>query len=384
MNAKLKCFISEVLVRLYDYKVYQEYSKQFRRYLLHQGFKNSFVEGEDKYKELWSKLSHRVEPYSYRFFSHYCGKTPYIIPEDIGHTVIERILNPERFRAYYSDKNMYSQYIQKEYLPKTILCRVNGSLIMDENYHPISNEKFNSYLSSYNRVILKPSIDSSSGVGVMLFTKYSDGRWFYKKGNVELTYNYLEKYSNDFVLQEAIEQSPYMAQFSSTSVNTLRLTVYRSVKTEEVVIPSAIMRIGKEGEFVDNAHAGGVFIGLKPETGMLINNYVVNQYGDKLQNLNGIVYSQQKFQIPNWSKVLELAKSVGASNKLCRLLALDVAVDEKGMPRLIEYNCNGFSFWLFMYCGETVFERYTREIVDYCQRILLKHNGKLTLYIEQR
>ena len=372
------------LVAFYNYKISLYYKKQFKNYLIRKNIRNSYVEGEAEYKKFWSVLSNRIESYSYRFFSHYCGKTPYIIPEDIGHTVIERILNPERFRPYYSDKNMYSQYIRKEYLPKTILCRVNGSLIMDENYHPISNEKINSYLSSYNRVILKPSIDSSSGVGVMLFTKYSDGRWFYKKGNVELTCSYLEKYSNDFVLQEAIGQCPYMAQFSSTSVNTLRLTVYRSIKTEEVVVPSAIMRIGREGEFVDNAHAGGVFIGLDPETGMLINDYVMNQYGDKLQKWNSIDYSQQKFQIPNWSKVLELAKSVGASNKHCRLLALDISIDENGMPRLIEYNCNGFSFWLFMYCGETVFGRYTEEVVDYCQRILLKHNGKLTLYIEQR
>ena len=376
---KIKILISKLLIWVYDYVAYKECCKQYNRYLLRQNYKNAFVEGEDKYVKLWSTLSRRVEPYSYRFFSHYCGRTPYIIPEDIGHTIIERILNPERFRPYYCDKNMYAQYIRKEYLPKTILCRINGGGIMDVDLHLINEEQLNSYLSSYNRIVLKPSIDSCSGIGVMLFVKAIDGRWICEKYGTELSYNFLKTYSNNFVLQEAIEQHPYMAQFCSTSVNTLRLTVYRSVKTEEILIPSAIMRIGRNGEFVDNGHAGGAFIGLDLETGKVLNKFALNQYGDKFETWNDINYSQQQFQIPNWPKVLELAKYIGKSNRHCRLLALDIAIDKDGMPRLIEYNCYAFSFWLFMYCGETVLGQYTKEVIDYCKGKMMK----LSVYINQ-
>ena len=362
----LKSLFSPFIISILNYRTYCAYRRQFKRYLLRQGFKNTFVEGEDKYKELWSKLSRRVEPYSYRFFSHYCGKTPYIIPEDIGHTVIERILNPERFRAYYSDKNMYAQYIRKEYLPDTILCRINGCEILNEKNIPLMENEIFPLLLNYSRVILKPSIDSCGGAGVMLFEKMKDGRWIAKKENIELTYSYLLQYSNNFVLQNAIEQYPYLAQFNPTSVNTLRLTVYRSVRTEKVVVPSAIMRIGKCGEIVDNIHAGAVCVGLNPKTGDLMTPYVLNQYGDKFKEWNNIDYSQHSFKIPNWEKVLKLAEYIGSANKHCRLLALDITINKLGEPILIEYNCDGFSFGGAMRCGQIVFGEYTEEVISYC------------------
>lgn len=42
---------------------------------------------------------------------------------------------------------------------------------------------------------------------------------------------YLEFYfGRDFIIQECVEQSEYISQFNPSSVNTLRLSMYRSVK----------------------------------------------------------------------------------------------------------------------------------------------------------
>ena len=53
-----------------------------------------------------------------------------------------------------------------------------------------------------------------------------------------------------------------MAQFNSTSVNTLRIVVYRSVTDNNLYVTNSILRIGLKDSVIDNAHAGGVFIGI--------------------------------------------------------------------------------------------------------------------------
>lgn len=174
------------------------------------------------------------------------------------------------------------------------------------------------------------------------------------------------RYGTDFVLQEAVQQHDDLSQFCSTSVNTIRVATYRSVKTEEVSVTATIMRIGKLGQCVDNAHAGGCFIGINPRNGKL-KNYVCNQFGNKQKEWNGICFDRQEYFIPCWDKILEFAKYIGEQNPHCRLLALDLTLDKNGIPKLIEYNVNSFSYWLFMFSGQLPFGEFTDEIIEYCK-----------------
>lgn len=92
------------------------------------------------------------------------------------------------------------------------------------------------------------------------------GEWYLYGANDKLSLNYLEtNYGKDFIIQEFLEQHESINHFCPTSVNTLRLTLYRSVKDDKCVVPSAIMRIGNMGSVVDNAHAGGCFVGIDIE-----------------------------------------------------------------------------------------------------------------------
>ena len=67
---------------------------------------------------------------------------------------------------------------------------------------------------------------------------------------------------DDIILQEALEQHSDIAKFNKSSINTLRLSVYRSIKDEVCHITGVIMRIGYSGSVVDNAHQGGCFVGI--------------------------------------------------------------------------------------------------------------------------
>lgn len=216
-------------------------------------------------------------------------------------------------------------------LPKMVLCRIGGGNILDSDYL-FADLPLSSYLQNES-YILKPSVDSSRGMGVMKFN-LSGGGDFSK--DVELTKDYLLGFSNDFCLQETVEQHSFMKNLCCTSINTIRLCVYRSVVTEKSVVTASIIRIGKEGSFVDNAHAGGMFIGVDIKTGEL-GKFVCDQYGNKKSIWNDIDFGAKGYVVPNWDKILNFAQDISSRVLHHRILQLDIYLKEDGVPGLIEY-----------------------------------------------
>ncbi len=325
------------------------------------------AKGEDDYIANWSRLTSRVEPYSYRFFSHYCGNDKNIVPEDIGHTMIESVLNPYRYRPIYEDKNMFPRLIGKEFLPRTVLCRINGSCLLTGEYLSVGDDinKFSDSLGGVKSVILKPTIGSSSGRGIIKFVRSGDD-FFSADGNTKLTYDFLMSYGNDFCLQETVNQHEFMNRLNPTSVNTLRILLYRSIKDNRPILRGSLVRIGRKGSYLDNAHAGGRFVGIDPESGKL-GKFSLDQYGKKSNIWNDIDFSEENLTIPNWDQVKNFVEYIGSRILHHRLIQLDIAIKNDGTPILIEYNIGACSFWLFMYVGQSVFGEYTDEVIEYAR-----------------
>lgn len=357
--------VKAALIDFLDWKTNQGYKKQFRGYMRNLNIPDTPVEGEEAYIAKWQRLSKRTDIYSYRLFSRYCGNNPNITPEGVCRRQVEAVLNPLQYRPYYEDKNLYSQYLGDLNMPATYLRRMGGGVILDANYRAVLGANALSEIpADCDRVILKPAVDSSSGRGVMLFER-KDSRWQSVNSDDVLSLEFLLAYRDDFVLQEALQQHPYMAQFCRTSFNTIRIATYRSVADEQAHVIGTIMRIGHDGSFVDNAHAGGAVIGVNPETGE-VGKYLFDQYGAKSTTCNGIDFSTGSFQIPYWDKIVAFAKKVTLRNRRCRLLALDIGLDSNGAPVFIESNVGGFGYWLFMFAGRVPFGKFTDEIIDYC------------------
>ena len=347
-----------------NFALYLMYSHQFRRYLKLQKIKNKPVSGENEYIEKWRQFNTIVEPYSYRLFSRYMEACPDIVPENIGRSYIEPVLNPESMRAYYEDKAMFPLICGKDAVPETVICRMNGGALLDSDFKPIITDLC-TILQSYNRLILKPSVGSSSGRGVMLFVECG-GVWKSVDSNVILDKNFLLNYGTDFVLQDAVAQHDGMAIFNESSVNTLRLAIYRSWKDEEPHILASIMRVGRNGQFVDNAHAGGMFVGIDVQSGIVMNR-VFDQYGNSQNEWNGLSYDLE-YSIPCWEEVKDFACSIARKLIHHRLIAMDITINKEGKPQLIEYNLRGFSYWLFMFTNQKPLGEYTDEIIEFCKR----------------
>lgn len=366
MKKLIKKIIRKILYEFHSIRLNRFYTKILEL----NGFYNKKAVGEQEWIEKWSVLGVKPNKIYYRLFSHYIGADLNIVPEDISHDIIEPILNPPRFAKYYADKNIFDRLFPEGFFPETVLRKMRG-FYYDKDYNLLEfdDDKLSLLLDKIGveRIIVKPSIDGISGIGVNLFYKSSEGWNLYGKGT-KLSVSYLEKeYGTDFIIQKCIEQSDYINQFNPTSVNTLRLTLYRSVKTDECVVTSAVMRIGGKGSVVDNAHAGGCYVGIHLDG--KLGNKVMDQWGREHLGFNGIDF-RKTYIIPNFDKVISFAKEVGKYVPHHRLLALDLVIDKEGVPHLIEFNVEYYSVWLFQFTLTGAFGNYTDEIINYCQKNL--------------
>lgn len=353
-------------------KTYDYCASVFRERLVKNGIPaDSPAKGEADYVRFWQQFHKRVEPYTYRYFCHLCHQNPHIVPEDIASRYIESVLNPIRYRAYYSDKNMYQYYITpKEALPQTYLYRVCESVRIGGG-----NTTFRQFATvaaadlaakigeSVNEIVLKPTNDSNSGRGVMLFKRDKD--IFKSTDGRVLTSEFLQHFGPDFAIQEKINIHPYLRQFSATSTNTIRVMTYRSVVDECVTVFSACLRIGQNGSFVDNLFSGGGFVMINIENGELA-QCVYNRYWQAAHEINGINFAKQSFVLPFWTQVADFAKSVAEQIPHARLLAQDITIDDKGKTRLIEFNVDNFDWFMSMTDGNIPFRDKFDEVINYC------------------
>lgn len=321
-----------------------------------------------KYKE-WVR-SYGFKPVKSDFILFYpylkhidCGWK--IVPAYIVHNFINPILNPIEMRGFYEDKNCFEKLI-KDCFPRAIIRKIQGRLY-DSDYEPINIQNDSDLyriLACSKKVIIKPSVESSSGKGIKIFA-IKDKRWTSVSDDEVLSLDLLKKeWNTDFIMQAVLTQSQFMSRFNPTSINTLRMVTYRSVVDNSISLLWTIMRIGGLGSYVDNAHSGGVYVGVDA-TGKL-NNYVCNQYGEVFYEHNGLNFKDTEFIVPDFEKIIDFVKE--AANKVIhhRLIAFDIAIDENNDYKIVEFNIRGFSGWLGEFSGFLKFGDKAEEIMEYC------------------
>ena len=326
--------------------------------------------GEKEWVRKWKVLGIPNKKF-YRLYSQFIGPDINIVPDDIMSNIIEPILNPVRYRSLYEDKNMLDKFFSPQFdtpiTPHNLIRNIDN-ILYDFLYEEINKQVANNIVnnSSAKHLISKASIDENSGRGIY-FWKKRGSSYVNTHTNETLSVDILRKlYPNgNYILQEVAQQSDWMSQFCSTAVNTLRIHMYRSVTDNSIHLINAVMRIGREGSFLDNAHAGGIFCGINPNGSL--QDFILDQHANKMCQFNKIDFSNNEFVVPNWNQVKEFCKKVMACIPHMRNLALDVMLDSDNNPKLIEYNTDKFSLFFYQLTNSTVFEAFTDEVISYCQ-----------------
>jgi hypothetical protein len=138
------------------------------------------------------------------------------------------------------------------------------------------------------------------------------------------------------IVQEVVRQDGRMAEFSSASVNTVRI-VTMLTRHGDVLIVSAALRAGIGSAIIDNWSAGGIGVGIDCRRGRLMKfAYDKRSRAYQAHPTTGVVFEDRP--VPEWDRLSAFAADVQRAFPFYRLLGLDLALDQDGEPVLIEIN----------------------------------------------
>ena len=221
--------------------------------------------------------------------------------------------------------------------PRVILSCCYG-LYRDEENKPITKNEFINSLSNCGKIFIKPSVDSDSGNGCFI-SNFVGGFDTITNNSSE---DIINSIGNNFVVQEVITCHKSVRDIFPNSVNTLRVITYKWNGNIEVM--PVIMRIGRGNAFVDNAHAGGIFIAVDNDG--TLHNTAFTEFCYKFYEHPDTKIKFEGYKIIGVEKVIEAAKKMHAAIPQLGSYNWDFTIGEHGEPVLIETNVNGGGIWV--------------------------------------
>lgn len=335
-----------------------------KRYLL----KNVVLTEEQKKKidEFYIENYGKKIPYWWhRLYQSYTGKFDYrYIPEYIFTTKLELRSNKRVEVLPLENKNMLSVLFDMKDInvrtPETIIMCVRGRFY-DGARNIVSREKAIEILKEYSNgsyeAVLKKTVDTSSGRDVRILN-IRDGKDVIEDEVIE---SLLDDSKNaNYVLQEKIVAHEAFKKLYSKSINTLRVVTY--MLDDQIKTAPIIMRIGKGGGVVDNAHAGGIFIGVDDEGRLLKEAFTEYQQRYEVHPDTNIVFAG--YQLPNIADIKQVAVQLHKQVPMLEYVSWDFTIDDNNKIVLIETNLHSQALWMSqMAHGEAFFGEDTRFIL---------------------
>ena len=139
----------------------------------------------------------------------------------------------------------------------------------------------------------------------------------------------------NWIIEERIVQSPEMAFWNESSVNTVRVPSF--LRNNQHTVSWTVMRIGKKGAIIDNAAAGGVIVAVDPKTGILMSDGIDETY-HTIECHKELQISFKGWQVPHWEALLENVEMIHRElfpNHV--YIAFDFALSDRGWV-LVEGN----------------------------------------------
>ena len=280
------------------------------------------------------------------------------VPDDLYYGTIDPYFNRALDCAAIDDKNLYDLYFPDALQPLTVARKVNG-IYQDKNYRLIDEGEIAKRCAEAKCVVLKKAVGSDGGHGIA-FWEVAEG--------VEKLKQELQKLGDNVVIQEVIHQHENIAKLHPQSVNSIRILTLNW--KNEIYVLSSIIRMGANGNNVDNGHSGGVFAGID-NTGRLKDSAFTYMTGKRFLNEHPTTHTVfSECVIPNFdlckAMVKQLAPRLG---RISRLTSWDLSVNEKGEPLLIEVNLAYGGLFFHQITNGPVFGDLTKEII---QEVLMK------------
>ena len=143
--------------------------------------------------------------------------------------------------------------------------------------------------------------------------------------------------SADYIIQERVVQHEKMNALCSSSVNTIRLQTVMD-KNGNVIPFGPGVRIGREGNIVDNWAKGGVFVGIDAKNERLMDTGILKpEYGTKVSEHPDTHIVFNDYPIPYYKEAEDLVVKLHKVMYRSHSIGWDIAITPHG-PVIIEGN----------------------------------------------
>lgn len=312
--------------------------------------------------ELYLRVYGKKIPYDWhRYYSSYTGNFDVnYIPELFFIPVIQRKMVLPEYVEVFTNKDILPLLVDGIDGIRTAniyLSCVEGIYRNKEMQFITKNEAV-VLLSNLGKAFVKPTKNSSSGLNCSVVDFY-DGVDNISNKTAEEVLNSLGK---NFNVQELLVNCESVKRLHPQSINTMRITTY--IWKNKIWHFPMLLRIGIGGNNVDNAHAGGIFVGINDDGTMKECAFTEFQKRYQKHPDTGICFKD--YVIPETPKMLEAAKKLHQRIPQVGMISWDVIIDDKGNVVIIEMNLRAQSVWLpQMAHGVGAFGKNTEDILKW-------------------
>ena len=261
------------------------------------------------------------------------------IPEFFFYGLFLPFYDSREYAVLLENKIITEQIFRSVGIPQThTICK----LINNHVYNNELGEKRISALEQelaekkYQKIFVKP-VDGEGGYGIHIFKRNDRGQYVTENNDV-FNEGFLYKIGarNDYIIQSGIEQAPEISKIYPYSVNTVRIATEN--KNGNIRILCATLRMGRNGNEVDNGSQGGLFIKIDVKTGEMGHHATSHQL-EYCEKHPDTVFTFRGHKILSWKKIKEI--TVESAKKLPQFtyLGWDIAIAKNG-PLVIETNLN--------------------------------------------
>lgn len=336
-----------------------EYYNIFRKRHLYRDVQISDHQ-EEEIQDLWEKhYGKRISTRWHRLYQSYSGRyNKRYFPEMLFTTKLERKLNNREIGRMISDKSfltMYYRDIEGVRMPDTYLIN-NSGIFYTGDRKIITRGRAGEILENKGEVVIKPTLDSSSGDSVALF----DFQYGVDQRSERTLDEALASYNEDYIVQEKIVPSSSLRSLYPGSINTLRVITY--LVKDEVFHAPITLSMGRNGNHVDNIQAGGISVAVSDD-GMLGNAGLT--YFREVHEFHpdtGTLFEGHK--LPRIEGLIRVAKAMHEKTPHVRIVSWDFTLDDNDEIVLLEFNIFGQSVWFpQMVSGKAVFGEHTEQMI---------------------
>lgn len=292
-----------------------------------------------------------IDFFNSRVYKKLHGFSPYYL-SPCWYNEYRDMFNPSRQLYALENKALCDIYFPEIKFPKVYVRCLNGHFY-DESMNMLSKEKAIESLNSYNNIIIKPSLGSNQGKGVLkvsITDKHTDLN------------NLLSQYGRDFIIQEVIPQAPEISRLNPTSLNCFRVT---TMLLNGHIGYSTMLKVGKAGSFKDNWNSA-YCINVLPNGELDQFGYDYNfkrvEHTDNGINFKGLI-------MPKYNEMIsELLRLHSKYFPNCGVIGWDVTIDTNYEVRVIETNlCDPGTDAEQLVSGD-FFKEFHKDILSYTNK----------------